>query len=75
LAALIAAANEADSRVYQYVVTRVFPRQVARYGDSLAHDATRWQTLSAGMTHAREPLWAVFKRNCIYKQCLRLRII
>ncbi|MCK5529511.1 MAG: sulfotransferase family 2 domain-containing protein [Kiritimatiellae bacterium] len=74
LESMIADANKADSLVYDHVVKHVFPRQIERYGDSLEHDVTQWQTIAAD-THSRESVWAKFKRNCIYKQCLRFRII
>jgi len=67
----IAAANAEDQKLYDYVVTQLYPRQVAAYPGDLAADVQRFQLRNRSAGWLYEPLWARFYRNCIYKPLLR----
>jgi hypothetical protein len=67
----IAAANAEDQKLYDYVVTRMYPRLVAEYPGDLAADVQRFQLRNRSAGRLFEPLWPRFYRNCIYKPLLR----
>jgi hypothetical protein len=68
----IAEANAEDQKLYDYVVTRLYPRQVAAYRGELAADLQRLRQRNQSAGRLREPAWPAFYRNCVYKPLLRL---
>jgi len=68
----IAEANAEDQKLYDYVVTSLYPRQVAAYRWDLAADVQRLRQRNQSAGRLREPVWPAFYRNCVYKPLLRL---
>jgi hypothetical protein len=67
----IAEANAEDQKVYDYVMSTVYPRQVAAYQGDLAADVLKLQERNRNSSRLHEPLWPAFYRNCVYKPLLR----
>jgi hypothetical protein len=68
----IAEANAEDQKVYDYVLSKVYPRQVAAYQGNLEADVLKLQDRNRHCGRLHEPLWPAFYRNCVYKPLLRL---
>lgn len=67
----IAEANDEDQKLYDYVVTQIYPRQVEAYRGDLAVDVRHLQVRSRTAGRLYEPLWPAFYRNCVYKPLSR----
>jgi hypothetical protein len=65
--ARIRAANAEDQQVYDFVVSSVYPRQVAAYRGDLAADVYALQQSNQRTEPLVEPLWGNIMRNYIYK--------
>jgi hypothetical protein len=71
----IAEANAEDQKLYDYAMTRLYPRQVAAYRGDLAADVRQLQQRNQSAGRLHEPLWPAFYRNCVYKPLLRLGML
>lgn len=67
----IAEANAEDQKLYEYVVTQLYPRQVHAYPGDLAGDVRQLQLRNRTVGRLHEPLWPVIYRNLLYKPLLR----
>jgi hypothetical protein len=67
----IAEANAEDRKLYDHVVTQIYPRQVEAYPGDLAGEVRHLQVRSRTAGRLYEPLWPAFYRNCVYKPMLR----
>jgi hypothetical protein len=67
----IADANAEDQKVYDFVMTNLYPRQIAAYQGDLQADVTKLQEHNRESGRLFEPLWPAFYRNCVYKPLLR----
>jgi hypothetical protein len=65
--ARIRAVNAEDQKVYDYVISHVYPRQVAAYRGDLAADVAALQELNRRTEPLLEPLWGHVMRNYVYK--------
>jgi hypothetical protein len=65
--ARIRAANAEDQKVYDFVISNVYPRQVAAYRGDLAAEVQSLQQLNQRTDPLVEPLWGNIMRNYIYK--------
>lgn len=73
LMSIIKEANDADLQVYNYVLEKCFPRQLAAAGEDLDDRLRALRQRNADMTHAVKESWASqARRNCVYKPMLYL---
>jgi hypothetical protein len=63
-------ANDEDQKVYDFVVSSVYPRQVADYCGDLAADVRELQQQNQCSHVLREPAWGSLMRNYVYKPLL-----
>jgi len=70
-AASLPEANAEDRKLYDHVVTQIYPRQVEAYPGDLAGEVRHLQVRSRTAGRLAEPLWPAFYRNCVYKPMLR----
>jgi hypothetical protein len=75
LRAWVEEANTADIEVYRYATETFFPAQVKAYGPGLEQDVEDLRLRNATFSEFSEPIWGVFKRNCIYKPLRHLRFV
>jgi hypothetical protein len=64
------AANAADQKVYDYVISTIYPRQLAAYTGDLAADLARFQRRQQSVARLVEPFMGRLMRNYIYKPLL-----
>jgi len=70
----IAEANAEDQKLYDYVVTQIYPRQVEAYPGDLAVDVRHLQVRNRSARRLYQPLWPAFYRNCVYKPMVRFGV-
>ena len=63
-------ANSEDQKVYDFVTSTIYPRQVAAYEGDLAADVQEFQRRNAAANTLAEPTWGRFMRNYVYKPLL-----
>jgi hypothetical protein len=73
--ARIAEANAEDQKVYDFVTSQVYPRQVAAFQANLEAQVRELQekNRSTGRIALAEPVWPNFFRNWVYKPLLYFR--
>jgi hypothetical protein len=71
----IAEANAEDQKVYDFVTTNVYPRQVAAFQGDLDEEVRNLQERIRTADRLHEPLWPAFYRNCLYKPLLRFNLL
>ncbi len=71
--ALMRAANAEDQKVYDYVTSTMYPRQVAGYQGELAADVRRLQQRRETAGRLTEPMLSRLVRNYVYKPLLHCR--
>jgi hypothetical protein len=69
----IRAANAEDQKVYDFVLSNVYPQQLAAYRGDLAADLRALQLLNQRTEPLPEPLWGNIMRNYIYKPLIHCR--
>jgi hypothetical protein len=67
----IAEANIEDQKVYDFVMSTVYPSQMAAYQGDLQADVAKLQERNRDCGRLFEPLWPALYRNCVYKPLLR----
>ncbi len=73
--AQIREANVEDQKVYDFVVAKIYPRQLANYRGKLAADLRAFQQRNDDPGSLREPLWGRVMRNYVYKPLLHCRVM
>lgn len=73
--ARIAEANAEDHKVYDYVVSMVFPKQVAAYSGNLQADVCELREQNRAVRRLAEPFFGGFMRNFIYKPLLHCHLM
>jgi hypothetical protein len=73
--ARIQAANAEDQQVYDFVASKIYPRQVASYEGNLAADLQQLQQQNGLVDRLDEPFFGNFMRNFIYKPLLHCYVI
>jgi hypothetical protein len=66
----IRAANAEDYKVYEFVTSQVYPRQIAQYGGNLAAEIEALRRRNEATKQLAEPFWGRFMRNYVYKPLL-----
>jgi hypothetical protein len=69
----IRAANVEDQKVYDYALTKIYPRQVAAYRGDLAAATQQLKDRNDRVTRLAEPRWGAFMRNYIYKPLIHCK--
>ncbi len=73
VSARIDAANAEDQKVYDYVISTIYPRQQAEYRGDLAADLMEFQRNNNGVGLLKESRTSSFVRNYVYKPLIHLR--
>ena len=73
--ARIREANAEDQKVYDFVLSSVYPRQVAAYSGNLASDVEKLKQQNQATNRLPEPVWGRFMRNYIYKPLLHCHAV
>ena len=68
-------ANAEDQKVYDFVISTVYPRQSAAFAGDLPAAVSRFQQENQQVDRLVEPLWGRLMRNYIYKPLLHCRAI
>ena len=68
--ARIREANAEDYKVYEFVTSTMYPRQMAAYRGDLATEVEQLQRQNGAVHPLVEPFWGSFLRNYIYKPLL-----
>jgi len=73
----IAEVNAEDQKLYDFVITNIYPRQVASYRGDLAAQVHALQQRNRNIHRLAllEPLWPNFFRNWVYKPLLHYRAL
>jgi hypothetical protein len=66
----LAVANEEDQKLYDHVVSNVYPRQRAAFRGVLAAEVRKFQETNPGAGRLTEPISGRFMRNYVYKPLL-----
>lgn len=65
---LIQECHTEDQKLYDYIQSEIYPRQVQSYGDSLAHDLQEFQARQESATNSSwESVIGKLKRNLIFR--------
>lgn len=66
--------NTEDQQIYDYVVTTVFPRQIAAYDGCLESDLQAFQQRQQSRKLLAESVWSRILRNYVYKPLSHCRV-
>jgi hypothetical protein len=67
--------NAEDYKVYEFVTSQVYPRQMAEYGGKLAAEVEALRRQNEANHALHEPFWGRFVRNYVYKPLLHFRVM
>jgi hypothetical protein len=73
--ARIRAANAEDQKVYEFVLSTVYPQQLAAFHGDLPAEVARLKERNARVSKLVEPWWGAFKRNYVYKPLIHCRAL
>jgi hypothetical protein len=71
--ARIRAVNVEDQKVYDYVLAKIYPQQVAAYQGDLATATRQFRERNERVVTLVEPRWGAFMRNYIYKPLIHCK--
>jgi len=73
--ARIAEANDEDQKLYDYVVSKIYPNQVAAYAGNLQADVCQLRERNRAAEGLTEPFFGGFLRNFVYKPLLHCHVM
>ncbi len=68
-------ANAEDQRVYDFVTSTIYPRQLAAYGEKLDVELRQFHQRNRTANRLTEPFIGSFLRNFVYKPLLHIHVI
>jgi hypothetical protein len=71
--AMMQQANQQDQQLYDFAISQIYPRQVARYAGLLANDLADFRRRNRHAGRLHESHLAAFIRNFVYKPLLHCR--